>query len=521
MNVIPVLLILATSCKVFTTGALFHSLAMDVMTSLDNEFLVTIAAPGNTSTSIGAAMPFLDRAVWIWTNYSLHLSFPLAVWLKKGLHQPNLVIFLPWHVNPELAYVRILLEYVLDSVETYFLFSVRGNETLSLHHLRAHLDCQVLYVSPSFIREPTDSFNSCAPGRLSTRLPLAVFERPEGDEKMFPRNLQLVAATKFGATFQQNIRRFPEAMAVIKAYAALNTTLSLYDPTKEGNAAFPVSERMAHFGLFPTPLTVLPNNLYFSHALYPPCRLCFFTRRVVGITIPLSLSLFSFLVFATYLLVIIFVAAILCPCCGQPCKNQPAEMSVVTLYLLAASLGRSPEPLHFNDTGRKFLIGTWLLGTFFAGAYLQSCITAETYVPEFSNEVQDIADLEKRIDAGSIMPCIDYDTYWILRDSGTALSKKLLTIINQNIKDSVDNKALDKCFRLAVGGSHIYIRPCGRYDSFLALQWGLVKGEDTFQMYLRESEMLKNCPVRHQHRRVLLAVSESGMDIHEGEKCWT
>lgn len=119
--------------------------------------------------------------------------------------------------------------------------------------------------------------------------------------------------------------------------------------------------------------------------------------------------------------------------------------------------------------GQKILIGTWLLGTFFAEVYLQSFITAEIYVPEFSNDGRDKADLEKRIDAGTIKPCMEYETYWLLEESRTALSKKLLAIIKKYPKDPIDNETLDECFRLAVEGSHIYIRSCCRYDSFLAL----------------------------------------------------
>lgn len=72
--------------------------------------------------------------------------------------------------------------------------------------------------------------------------------------------------------------------------------------------------------------------------------------------------------------------------------------------------------------------------------------------------------------------------------------------------------------RLAQLGTHAYIRPCCPYDDFDPTEWALMRSADCFFMYQRQVLVLRNMHLRHQHRRVLLAVAESGLDSYEARK---
>lgn len=93
--------------------------------------------------------------------------------------------FLTWHPELDKINLVIILHSIINSAETYFIDSTKGTETLPLESFRLHLECQVVYVSPSIIREPIDSFNNCAPLRESTRLPLAMFKIHEEAETIY------------------------------------------------------------------------------------------------------------------------------------------------------------------------------------------------------------------------------------------------------------------------------------------------------------------------------------------------
>ncbi|KAL1477139.1 hypothetical protein MTO96_035984 [Rhipicephalus appendiculatus] len=66
------------------------------------------------------------------------------------------------------------------------------------------------------------------------------------------------------------------------------------------------------------------------------------------------------------------------------------------------------------------------------------------------------------------------------------------------------------CYRMASEGAYVAMTTCGEYDVLSAAEWGLVPGEQ-YGLYLQTSPMRLDHPLRYQHRRLFLAVSEAGL----------
>ncbi|KAH9372364.1 hypothetical protein HPB48_000518 [Haemaphysalis longicornis] len=185
-------------------------------------------------------------------------------------------------------------------------------------------------------------------------------------------------------------------------------------------------------------------------------------------------------------------------------------------HLLASTfLGRSPQTLGTTGATLKALLTLWLFGTLIVGLYLQSHITADVYAPSFSREVEDINEFEKLLEANRVLSCLEFTFFTTaLVHIKIPFIKKLGSIIKDRPYDFIPLGEQNGCDRRVRLGGHVHVRPCCSYDEYIAFQQGLAKGRGSFQMYHRVATMLSNLPQRRQHHRLLLAISESGMDYH-------
>ncbi|KAH9365051.1 hypothetical protein HPB48_007774 [Haemaphysalis longicornis] len=378
--------------------------------------------------------------------------------------------------------------------------------------------CQIITVSAEVFDIAADGFNKCATNRLRTSIPHDLFTHREADFRKYPRNLKFtVLIGNAGGSFA-DIMRIPDVSAIVAAYATLNTTLELYDGSLPGNNIFAIEFRRAHFTLYPQVNVPLHPNRFYNYALYNPCPLRFFTRRVRRNTTSLQLSSTSIIVFLACILPLGFAITLVYICKNSAAVRNFSTLSQLVLFLVATFVGRAPANIRSEETGRKVLLAGWLIGTFFLGSYLQSYITAESYAPIFQREVEDVETLKRLMETKKIIPCFEIDATISPQGLQTKLFPESISYIKVGCGNCYVKKLVEECFRLTRQGTHVYIRPCCFYDHSVAQKQGLVESLDSFFLYQRQATVHRNMPFRHQHRRVILEVSESGMDIHEAKK---
>ncbi|KAH9379366.1 hypothetical protein HPB48_013630 [Haemaphysalis longicornis] len=299
----------------------------------------------------------------------------------------------------------------------------------------------------------------------------------------------------------------------MEAYAALNTSIILREYGILPVGDYAILGRYADIDVQPRPFSTRRAYDFYFYAMYPPCHVCFFTRFVTGKgSSPPQES--ANLVIVTAIFFVLALAIVLVSRCNTS-RIHPTRFPAIVTFLVSTFLGRSPRALRSAGATLKALLGLWMLGTLIVGFYLQSHITADISAPSFSREVEDIRAFEKLLDANRVLPCVEY-SFLInsLEHFETPLLQKVASIIDTRPKDCIRSE----CHRLVHLGKHVYVRLCCSYDEYIAFQQGLVKGRGSLQLYHRVATMLSNFPQRRQHRRLLLAIAESGMDFHHKRK---
>ncbi|KAH9383017.1 hypothetical protein HPB48_023658 [Haemaphysalis longicornis] len=501
----------------YTSGAQLYPLALDVMAGLNSQWFVAVAAFGNASTLLAPHIAHLPKPVWLWTHFhdeSFHLYKSV---LEHEARLSKVAIFLPWRTNLPEDFVAKLDELAHLAVQTHWVISTKEKESLDWVKTLPVGACQVVTVSETSIQEPVNGYSKCNAQRKNTSVASQVFSLREAAPTKYPANLKLKIVSPYRLKPDGHTDVVPEVAAVLLAYFTLNTTVILFGRHEWGMSDVLVQSRLADMDIFPTTFSWILKNRFYFYAMYPPCHICFFTRRVQG-KVCLLLEGTTTIISSVFTIAVFALVMIIMYRCLE-CQVNSKSVSPAVLFLTSTFFGRAPCNIRCSLISTKILLASWMFGTFFVGCYLQSQITADIYAPSSVREVENIEALQKLMDSGNVLPCIDRTSVPALyHNMESEFSKKLTSTIRSRAQECVVEDAMKTCCRLGLPQKRVCVRPCCSYDVILAHQHGLMKGSGDINMYQRVSLMLRNFPQRQQHRRLLLAISESGLDFFQERK---
>ncbi|KAH9377553.1 hypothetical protein HPB48_007863 [Haemaphysalis longicornis] len=507
------LFIVLVLCVRFSiSDAQLYPLVLDVMANLNDQEFVAIAAFGDASKLLAPYISVLPKPIWLWTGFHQgQFTLPDVLWGQER-RLSKVIIFLPWLLNIPKGFPDIVKNTATTAVKTHWVISTAANKSLDWIPKMPLVACQVVFVSPTHVDEPVNGFADCNHARRNTSIASEVFRLREGDAKKYPRNLKLTIVRS-----GKLVDAVPEVAALMEAYAVLNTSLIKVDYGILPAGDYAIMSRDADINVEPKPFFKSRAYNFYFYAMYPPCHICFFTRIVTGkgSLLPQDSANLVVLIFMFFVLALAIIFVSLC----VPSGDHPNRLPEIITFLVSTFLGRSPKSLRATGATLKALLSLWMFGTLIAGFYVQSHITADIYAPRFSREVEDIQELDKLLDAKRVLPCVDISFYMrAFEHLETPLLKKVASITNTRPQECIRVDGKNGCYGLVHRGKHVYVRPCCSYDEYIAFQQGLVKGRGSLQMYHRVATMLPNFPQRRQHRRLLLAISESGMDFQRKKR---
>ncbi|KAL3221283.1 hypothetical protein MRX96_029615 [Rhipicephalus microplus] len=183
------------------------------------------------------------------------------------------------------------------------------------------------------------------------------------------------------------------------------------------------------------------------------------------------------------------------------------------MVLISTFLGRSPQGLNIAGSATRLAVTTWLLAMFFIGNYLQSSITASRSVPQYSPDIRNQKQMLKHLDEGTLDPCVPQRLPRLRKqDNIQAFYKPLANVLAD---DKCQSSCFDEfgfdCMEKARRGTHIYFSKCLETELRIAFKYSLMVGEETLGTTLVHSSVHARSPFRYQHRRLLMAVHESGI----------
>ncbi|KAL3221268.1 hypothetical protein MRX96_029600 [Rhipicephalus microplus] len=186
------------------------------------------------------------------------------------------------------------------------------------------------------------------------------------------------------------------------------------------------------------------------------------------------------------------------------------------MVLVSSVLGRSPQGLNGAASATSLAVSVWLLGTFVLGIYLQSSVTASTSVPSLSAEIRTEEQLLDRLNGETMVPCTARFNHEIRGNRETEpVYKPLARAFHKCRPDCIEDFGY-ACMERASRGTHIYFATCTELQRRLALNYRLVVGDSALATWQGYSAVHTRYPFRYQHRRLMMAVSESGMWMHYG-----
>ncbi|KAH7937924.1 hypothetical protein HPB49_017714 [Dermacentor silvarum] len=200
---------------------------------------------------------------------------------------------------------------------------------------------------------------------------------------------------------------------------------------------------------------------------------------------------------------------------GRDCR-QERRFSAWTLFFVGMYLGRSPTPLNMPVAISGIVVlAAWVSGIFILLQFIQTEITASQSVPEYSSTLRRIEDLTARLDAGDILPCMHFAAVPFLDNDGNVPHLKSLSMALKKCGDEcLGHSTMRDCAHKARKGTHVLVHWALPLVNDGGTSTGLVSGEDYLFTYLQWYPMHGRWPARHQHRRLLLALEESGLVTH-------
>ncbi|KAL1468062.1 hypothetical protein MTO96_025684, partial [Rhipicephalus appendiculatus] len=477
------------------------------------------------------------------SNVHLNLTIPTTLWTCQHLNsrcyqsflryitqsvafpRPGFV-FAPWPRGLSKGILGEVRRLDVSHPYVYWVFAVREHSdvdaTLSSH------SCQVVTVSENDIRIAANGYKSCSKRVTSSSFAWkTLLDSPES-ERYYARNQNFdyvfsyqkipYKCTVMGPLAYMNLAsgltkiRHPEGAALLDAYNAINTTVLLQCPDTSFGETLLREKRIDFllFGWFGKKSTFMYEYRY---ALFLPSSFCFYSRSRV----PIPPSFSGSWIFFSWCLVCLspFCFAIIFVIRAQS-TIRPSErvaLSTVIMVLVSSFLGRSPQGLNVSASATRLAIAAWLLAMFFIGNYLQSSVTASRSVPVFSAEIRTEEDMLKHLHEGTLVPCVTmYLPQLRKQENFQAFYKPLANVLaDHKCQSSCIGNYGFGCMEKARRGTHIYFSTCRETELRLAFKYALMVGEDTLGTSMTHSAVHIRFPFRHQHRRLLMAISESGI----------
>ncbi|KAL1444766.1 hypothetical protein MTO96_029502 [Rhipicephalus appendiculatus] len=310
--------------------------------------------------------------------------------------------------------------------------------------------------------------------------------------------------------------RFPEAAALLDAYYTINTTGSMHCADRRSGQAL-LREKRIDIVLCGS-LQELTSVSEYKYGVYSPSSLCFYSRSRVPVA-P-SLSDFWIFFFCSFVCLTPFCCAIIFIIHVKEAmsKNGSVSLSAVAMVFVSTLLGRSPQGLNIGASATRLVLAAWLLTTFFVGNYLQSSLTASRSVPKFSAEIRTNEQLLEHLNEGTKNPCIGRFMHEVRGGHKTkSVYEPVARALRKCPSDCLDENGFG-CWGKTRRGTHIYFNACSETERRVALKHGLVAGDISLAAWQRYSAVHTRYPFRYQHRRLMMAVLESGIWMHYGTR---
>ncbi|KAH6925301.1 hypothetical protein HPB50_003392 [Hyalomma asiaticum] len=185
----------------------------------------------------------------------------------------------------------------------------------------------------------------------------------------------------------------------------------------------------------------------------------------------------------------------------------------VVLVLLSTLLGRCPH----DSVGSAAKLGStslaaWMMGMLFLGNYIQTAVIGIRVMAMTSHSIQSERDLMWSILQRAVKPCLSLS--WpdqLVYRTPSPFGTIALAVTRAGRHRHISHND-SECYRMASDGAYVAMTTCGESEIQAASEWGLVHGEYK-GLQLQASTMRMDHPLRYQHRRILLAVAESGLAV--------
>ncbi|KAL1415512.1 hypothetical protein MTO96_006759 [Rhipicephalus appendiculatus] len=192
-------------------------------------------------------------------------------------------------------------------------------------------------------------------------------------------------------------------------------------------------------------------------------------------------------------------------------------------FIVSTYLGRSPPPeVSSVATSSKIMMATWMAAMLFLTNFIQTEITSSRTVPEYSSEIRSTAEFVARVQSGATRLCLNAATSKMIRTVTKAAAtishlNSLNKVLEQCGKGCTTDSFWRDCAPKVRNGTHVGIIMSAPLLLRLAEHNELVPGVDTLMTSLMFSPAHGSFPLRHQHRRLVAALLESGLfDVNAG-----
>ncbi|XP_049523966.1 uncharacterized protein LOC125945740 [Dermacentor silvarum] len=183
------------------------------------------------------------------------------------------------------------------------------------------------------------------------------------------------------------------------------------------------------------------------------------------------------------------------------------------MFFVSTYLGRSPEALlKYKSRIVSVCVISWMFAMFILQQYTQTEITASRSVPALSAGMKSATEFMSRLDSGSILPCVHFITSDIIDKLGIEGSrlKSLRHALRKCGNECVTDNFND-CFPLAEAGTHALVAECSTVQARSRFGSWLVASDEALVSFLMCYPTHPRFPRRHQQRRLLRALHESGL----------
>ncbi|XP_075551137.1 uncharacterized protein LOC142584773 [Dermacentor variabilis] len=507
-NLLPFMILCVLILRMDTVSVLISPMAVSTVEHL--------AVPGShvavllqkEDLLLGQLFKNVTVPVTVWNlqvKRSVFTSF--VSYVTQGMDFQNpVVVFAVWYKEESFRMVGAVPWFEKYYSNIQWVFSVRNHAEV-LEPLRNHL-CQVITVTETEINVSLDGYKSCEI-RLIFTAAHVLMRNQRQLIGTYPRNHVIrYAVEDDGAKFCFGR---PGAFGGLlrEVYSTLNNTL--VQLCNLGHTDSLLLDRRVDFVI-----ALLNNSLpffYYRYALLSPISLSFLSRQQGPVQPTFVSTWLNFFVLSVLFvpLAAMFVSAF--SAVSSRDRRQERRLSAWTGFFVCVYMGRSPPALSAPvSSAARFMLAAWVFGMFFLLQFTQTQITASQSVPEFSSALRRIEDFTARLDAGSVLPCMHIAAVRFLDSHGNVSHlKSLRHALKKCGGECLGQPTMRDCADKARNETHILVHWWLPWFNGGASSARLMSGEDYLFTYLQWYPMHGRLPARHQHRRLLLALEESGL----------